>query len=100
MSNKNTEKGHTKNNVFTPKEMEDAMNNLPHNYIVLVQGKIAEKAEGTTAKSKFSKNYITDVRKGEAFNEVVLETIIEVGLENFEKKKRFPGMKKKTPSTN
>lgn len=99
MLNKYTTKVEKKNNVYTPEDMEKAFNNLPFNYIVKVQKILEKQVESGMLQKSYSKQYIIDVRKQNAFNEDILNCLIEVGLEHYNKKAQFGFVNKKTPST-
>lgn len=100
MSNKSTTKEDTKNSVFTPKEVKEALDNLPYNYIVTAKKKLCQKIEAGDSGKTYSGTWIAKVRKGEKFNEEILTVLIEIGRTNLEKKKRFGFKTKKTSSTN
>lgn len=99
MLNKSTTNEGIKNSVFTPKDVKKALDNLPYNYILKVQALLQEKVDAGKVEKNYSKQWIIDVKKGNAFNEDIMEALIKIGLENFENKKRFGFKKRKTPST-
>lgn len=89
------------NRVFTPKEVKQALHNLPTKYVGPVQDilEVWEK-EGLIAKT-YSQNYICNVRneKEGAFNKEIMQALVFVGLENIEIKKQFgKPIKKASPS--
>lgn len=100
MSNKSTTKEDTKSSVFTPKEVKDALDNLPYNYIVTAKNLLCQKIQEGGAQKTYSGTWIAKVRWGEKFNEEILTVLIEIGKTNLEKKKRFGFKTKKTSSTN
>lgn len=99
MQNKSTIKGNTKNSVFTPKQVKLAFENLPYNYVMPVQDLLQAKVDSGEIKKNYSGEWIKKVKKGEYFNEDIVDALVKVGLENHEKRKVLGLIKKKTPST-
>ncbi|WP_417365972.1 hypothetical protein [Flavobacterium beibuense] len=100
MLNKSNTNNDKKNRALTPEEVKEILDNLPHNYIMQVQQKIGEKIQEGAATKNYSKAYINRVKKGEAFNELILTTMVEVGQANKEATTLFGFKKKKTPLAN
>lgn len=96
--NKSNEKEETKNSVYTPKTVQEALENLPHNYVVKTQEIFSEKRDRGVEIS-FSDRYIKKVKLGEAFNQEVMEALVKVGEENLSILRRFGFTKKKTTPT-
>lgn len=92
----------TENRVITPETVEEALNNLPFNYIKQVIALLTEQKKEGKIEKVYSIRYITKVKKGEdgAFNEDVMNAIVAVGIANLEKRKKFGSRNKKTSQTN
>lgn len=88
--------------VLTPETIEEALNNLPFNYIKQVIEVLTEQKKAGKIEKVYSVRYITMVKNGEAdaFNEEVMNAIVQVGMANVEKRKRFGSKTKKTSQTN
>jgi hypothetical protein len=88
--------------AITPESTEEALNNLPHNYIKLVIQLLTERKNAGEISKVYSKSYVTKVKQelDGAFNEDVMNAIVAVGLANIEKRKRFGIENKKTTKTN
>jgi hypothetical protein len=101
MENKYSTFAEIKNRVFTPKEIQTALENLPFNFRKITREVLDQwKGEGGIDKT-FSARYITMVRtqENDSFNEIVMSALVLVGLEEYAKRKRFPGRNKKTSQT-
>ena len=101
MVNKNTTSQGTKNDVVTPNSTEEALANLPFNYIIKVLEELKSLYQkGESSKEIYTKSYIVRVRKGEAYNEDIMLALVNVGIKEIEKRKRFGRfIKKETSST-
>lgn len=95
MVNKSTTNGEIKNNGFTPKDVKDALDNLPYNYVVKTQEILEEKVNTGRLPKNFSKQYIISVKNGDADNLDILEAIVQVGLNHIESLRVYEGRKKK-----
>lgn len=92
----------TKNKVYTPTVAKEALRNLPFNYALLTYNRLkAWEGQGLIKKS-FSKRYIIKVQKGEegAFNEDILNALVQIGVENIDLRNRFGRITKKTSPSN
>ena len=89
-----------KNKVFTPDEISKALSSLPFNYVILTCGILERwKEEGKIAKT-YSKTYVIKVQRGRAFNEHIMNALVEVGNENFEIRNKFGRITKKASPSN
>lgn len=90
-----------KNSVLTPEATQEALENLPHNYVVKAMALLEKwKKEGTIDKT-FSSRYVIKVRKAdeEAFNADIMKALVEVGIENKTIQDQYGrGNKKASPS--
>lgn len=101
-SHKLSKKMDEKNRVFTPKEVKQALHNLPTKYVDQVQKIMNGWLEKELIVKTFSQNYIVNVRnaKGGAFNKDIMQALVLVGLNNLEVKKQFGRITKKTSQSN
>lgn len=91
-----------KNSVITPEAVQEALESLPHNYVVKAIAVLKKwKEEGTIDKS-YSSRYVIKVRKGEegAFNEDIMKALIEVGTENKTIQEKYGRPTKKASPSN
>jgi uncharacterized protein YjgD (DUF1641 family) len=87
--------------VLTPEAIKEALNNLPFNYIKQVIELLTKQKEAGLIDKVYSIRYITMVKnQDDAFNEEVMNAIVQVGMANVEKLKRFGSKTKKTSQTN
>lgn len=100
--NKDSNLTDVKNKVFTPKEVQQALEYLPHNYVLLAFNKLKAWKEGGKIEKSFSKRYIIKVFKQEsnAFNKDILDALVEVGNENFKTLNHFGRITKKASTEN
>ena len=91
-----------KNNVITPEQVTEALGSLPYNYAKLTYEKLEKWEKQGRIKKSFSIRYIIKVQKQQdgAFNEHILEALVEVGLENIKTRNRFGRATKKTSHSN
>lgn len=101
-SHKISKKMDGKNRVFTPKEVKQALRNLPTKYVDQVQEIMNGWLEEELITKTFSQNYIVNVRNAKegAFNKDILQALVLVGLKNLEVKKQFGRITKKTSPSN
>jgi hypothetical protein len=90
-----------KNNGVTPSDINDALENLPHNYVKQTLIVLEKWKDSGVIEKSFSKRYIIKVKKADeaAFNEDIMNALVEVGNKNKEVKERF-GLTKKTSKEN
>lgn len=91
-----------KTRVFTPKEVEQAMQNLPAKYVGPVWEILKEWKEAGLVDTMYSRNHIVNIRNGKnnAFNEEIMQALVFVGLKRMEVKKQFERITKKAPKSN
>jgi effector-binding domain-containing protein len=102
MINKDNTLRQNKNNGFTPEAISKALESLPHNFVVLASKLLEEwQAEGKIEKT-YSKVYISRVKTGDkgAFNEDIMNALVEVGTKNKEIKEKYGRITKKTSQSN
>lgn len=91
-----------KNRVFTPKEVELALLNLPGRYVPEVKEILSDWKEKGLVEKVFCQNYIVNIknRKGNAFHKDVMQALVIVGTRNLEIKKLYgrETTKKASPS--
>jgi hypothetical protein len=91
-----------KNSVITPEATQEALECLPHNYVVKAIAVLEKwKEEGIIDKS-YSSRYVIKVRKGDkgAFNEDIMKALIEVGTENKTIQEKYGRPTKKASPSN
>jgi hypothetical protein len=91
-----------KNKAITPRLAADAISNLPHNYVKLTLAVLEGwKKEGKIDKT-YSNVYISKVKTGDkgAFNEDIMNALVEVGTKNKKSKEKFGRITKKTSQSN
>lgn len=87
--NKDKETEEKKNSVLTPEIVKEALDNLPTNYVVQTQELLAEwKSEGKISKT-FHDRYIIKVKQEEAFNKIIKNALVKVGISNLETLRLF-----------
>jgi hypothetical protein len=91
MQHKDSNNGTTEVRVLTPEEVQEALENLPFNYVLLAKDLLKERFEAGLIPKAFEKRYITKVRKSEggAFNADVMDAVVEIGRRNLEKKRLY-----------
>lgn len=82
MINKDTTFGTFQNSVITPELVEEGINNLPRDYVKQTIELMEQSVVANIFPKVYSKQYIIDVRKSQAFNKDVLNVIVFVGLKN------------------
>lgn len=96
MKHKYSTLANIKNRVITPKEIGEALESLPFNFIKKTTEVLTQWKEVGEIEKIFSPRYITAVRSEQTddFNEVIMFALLVVGLEEIQKRKHFPGKKK------
>jgi predicted transposase YbfD/YdcC len=91
-----------KNKGITPDATIEALVNLPYNYVKLASALLDKwKAEGKIDQT-YSNVYISRVKTGDkgAFNEDIMNALVEVGQKNLASKKSFGRITKKASPSN
>lgn len=90
-----------KNNGVTPTCVDEALDNLPHNYVKQALLLLEKWKDNGVIEKSFSRRYIIKVKKGEedAFNADIMSALVQVGKENKAVKEKF-GITKKTSPEN
>lgn len=91
-----------KNNVITPEAINEALAQLPHNFVVLTLKVLEEwKLQGKIEKI-YSKVYISRVKTGDkgAFNADIMNALVEVGAQNKKIQEKFGRITKKSSPSN
>jgi len=100
MINKDNISSEEKNSAITPKAVNEALANLPTNYVIKAKELLDEWFKQEKTKQTYSKVYISRVRNNHVFNEDVVKALVEVG-QNHKKTFGKLGVKnKKTSQTN
>jgi NRPS condensation-like uncharacterized protein len=100
--NKDTTFEEFRASVITPTQVEEAFENLPARFIKECQSVFEELVERKYFTKVYSSKYIGDVAKrGDVFNQEVMDVLVFVGLRH-KATKKFYGItsKEKIPSTN
>lgn len=82
MINKDTTFGTFQNSVITPEVVHEGVSNLPRDYVKQTIELMEKSVDENIFPKVFSKQYIIDVRKNQAFNKDVLNAIVFIGLKN------------------
>jgi hypothetical protein len=99
MINKDNTFHENKNNGITPDAISTALGSLPHNFVVLTSKLLEKWKQQGKIEKTYSKVYISRVKTGDkgAFNEDIMNALVEVGLKNKKLQERFGRITKKTP---
>lgn len=91
-----------KNKGITPEAVSEAMESLPHNFVVLTLKVLEEWKEQGKIDKTYSKVYISRVKTGDkgAFNEDIMHALLEVGIKNKKAQEKFGRITKKAPKSN
>lgn len=91
-----------KNSAITPEAVNEALDSLPHNFVVLTLKVLDEWKEQGKIDKTYSKVYISRVKTGDkgAFNEDIMNALVEVGTKNKEIQKKFGRITKKASPSN
>lgn len=102
MINKDNTLEDKKNNGITPETVIAALDSLPSNYVKQTSMVLQKwKASGKIEKN-YSEVYISRVRTGNkgAFNEDIMNALVEVGTKNKEIKEKYGRITKKASPSN
>jgi len=102
MINKDNTLLEEKNSVITPEAVIEALDALPHNYVVKTLELLSKWKDEGKIKDIYSKVYISRVRTGDkgAFNEDIMNALVEVGTKNKEVQEKFGRITKKASPSN
>jgi len=91
-----------KNNVITPEHTQEALDSLPHNYVVQALAVLEKWKDSGIIDKSYSSRYVIKVKKGEegAFNEDIMNALVAVGTKNKEVQEKFGRITKKTSPSN
>lgn len=91
-----------KNSVVTPEATQEALESLPHNYVVKAIAVLEKWKSAGIIDQSYSQRYIIKVRKGEkdAFNKDIMNALIEVGTKNKAEKEQYGRITKKASPSN
>ncbi|MFV5696656.1 hypothetical protein ACM55G_14600 [Flavobacterium sp. LB3P122] len=91
-----------KNNGITPEAISEALDSLPQNYIVQTLIVLKKWEDSGIIKKSYTKRYISKVKLGEddAFNEDIMNALVEVGTKNKEIQEKFGRITKKASTSN
>lgn len=91
-----------KNNVLTPEAISEAFEALPSNYIVLTLKLLEKQFSNGLIERTYTKDYISKVKTGRdgAFNEDIMNALVEVGMKSKESKEKFGRITKKASPSN
>lgn len=91
-----------KNNVLTPDAISEALECLPSNYIVLTLKLLEKKKSSGLIERTYTKDYISKVKTGRdgAFNEDIMNALVEVGVKSKASKEMFGRITKKASTSN
>jgi hypothetical protein len=102
MKNKDSIIPEEKNKGITPEAISEALDSLPQNYIGQTIEVLIEWKDSGRIKKIYTKRYISKVKLGEdgAFNEDIMNALVEVGLKNKQIKEKFGRKTKKASPSN
>jgi hypothetical protein len=102
MINKDNTLLEEKNKVVTPDPTHEALKYLPHNFVVLTSKVLFNWKEQGKIDKTYSKVYISRVKTGDkgAFNEDIMNALVEVGTKNKKLQEKFGRITKKTSPSN
>jgi hypothetical protein len=91
-----------KNKVITPEHTQEALDSLPHNYVVQALAVLDKWKDAGIVDKSYSKRYVIKVKKGDegAFNEDIMKALVEVGTKNKEIQEKFGRITKKASPSN
>lgn len=91
-----------KNNVITPEHTQEALDSLPHNYVVQALAVLDKWKDSGVIDKSYSSRYVIKVKKGDegAFNEDIMNALVEVGTKNKASKEKFGRITKKASPSN
>ena len=91
-----------KNSGITPEAISEALESLPQNYIVQALKVLDSWKDKGIIEKTYTKRYISKVKLGEdgAFNEDIMNALVEVGVKNKETQEKFGRVTKKASTSN
>jgi hypothetical protein len=102
MINKDNTKIEKENSGVTPNTVNEALGSLPSNYVVQAQILLDNWKDKGIIEKSYSKVYISRVKTGDrgAFNEDIMNALVEVGVKNKETQEKFGRITKKASPSN
>lgn len=102
MINKDNTLSVKENNGITPEAVEDALNSLPSNYVKQALIVLEKWKDSGIITKTYSKVYISRVKTADkgAFNEDIMNALVEVGSKNKESQEKFGRVTKKASTSN
>jgi len=102
MTNKDNILPEEKNKGITPEAISEALDSLPQNYIVQALEVLNKWKDIGVIKKTYTKEYISKVKLGKdgAFNEDIMNALVEVGKKNKEIQEKFGRITKKASPSN
>jgi hypothetical protein len=90
------------NNGITPEAVNEALDSLPSNYVKQAQIVLEQWKESGIITKTYSKVYISRVKTADkgAFNEDIMNALVEVGTKNKEIKEKYGRITKKASPSN
>ena len=91
-----------KNSGITPEAISEALESLPQNYIVQALKVLNNWKDKGIIEKTYTKRYISKVKLAEdgAFNEDIMNALVEVGVKNKETQEKFGRVTKKASTSN
>ena len=91
-----------KNSGITPEAISEALESLPQNYIVQALKVLDNWKDKGIIEKTYTKRYISKVKLAEdgAFNEDIMNALVEVGVKNKETQEKFGRVTKKASTSN
>jgi hypothetical protein len=91
-----------KNSGITPEAISEALESLPQNYIVQALKVLDNWKDKGIIEKTYTKRYISKVKLAEdgAFNEDIMNALVEVGVKNKETQEKFGRITKKASTSN
>lgn len=102
MINKDNTLSVNENNGITPEAVEEALNSLPSNYVKQALIVLEKWKDSGIITKTYSKVYISRVKTADkgAFNEDIMNALVEVGSKNKESQEKFGRVTKKASKSN
>lgn len=102
MINKDNTLSEKENNGITPEAVNEALNSLPSNYVKQALIVLEKWKDSGIITKTYSKVYISRVKTADkgAFNEDIMNALVEVGSKNIEAQEKFGRITKKASKSN
>ena len=102
MINKDNTLSVKENNGITPEAVNEALNSLPSNYVKQALIVLEKWKDSGIITKTYSKVYISRVKTADkgAFNEDIMNALVEVGSKNKESQEKFGRITKKASKSN